>query len=202
MAAEFLKSLTRALSRRVALAAICAAVSLSASAASLVSPPPKLQFFDNTGAFCSGCKLFTYQGGSTTKQTTATDSTGGTPNANPTILNTRGEANVWLTPGQTYKYVLAPSTDSDPPTNPFWTVDQVLGGSTPWQSYTPVVTCLTGLPMSAYNIIGSYTKSADGKTVFFTVNIAVGLRIWLGPFDITDACRLALDRITKDLSHA
>ena len=94
MAAEFLKSLTRALSRRVALAAICAAGSLSASAANLPAPPMKMQFLNSDGTLCSGCKLFSYSAGSTTKQSTFTDSTGGTPNGDPTILNTRGEANV------------------------------------------------------------------------------------------------------------
>src|SRR3981081_3328277 len=120
MAAEFLKSLTRALSRRVALAAICAAGSCSASAATLPSPPMKMQFLNSDGTLCSGCKFFSYSAGSTTKQTTYTDAIGGTPNTDPIILNPRGEANVWLTPGQSFKFVLAPSTDSDPPTNPFW----------------------------------------------------------------------------------
>lgn len=84
------------------------------------------QFFDdNSGIPLSGGKLFSYLAGTTTKVTTYTDSTGGTPNTNPIILNTRGEANVWLTPGVSYKFTLSPSTDTDPPTNPIWTVDNV-----------------------------------------------------------------------------
>ena len=90
-----------------------------------LSPLPIQHFVDNNGNLCVGCKLFTYQAGTTTKQATYTDSTGGTPNTNPVVMNARGEANVWLDPTLSYKFVLSPSTDSDPPTDPIWTVDQI-----------------------------------------------------------------------------
>src|SRR6266851_8890185 len=95
------------------------------AATTLLSPPPKLRFVDNNGNALSGGKLFTYGAGGTTKQATYVDSTGNTPNQNPILLDTRGECNCWLTPGQAYKFTLSPSTDSDPPTNAFWTVDQI-----------------------------------------------------------------------------
>lgn len=94
-------------------------------AQTLLSPLPIQHFTDNDGNLCAGCKLFTYQAGTTTKQNTYTDSGGGTPNTNPVVMNARGEAPVWLTPNQSYKFVLAPSTDSDPPTNPYWSVDNI-----------------------------------------------------------------------------
>lgn len=59
-----------------------------------LSPFPVLRFCDNSGNPLNGGKLFTYTAGTATKQSTFTDSTGGTPNANPTILNSRGEAPV------------------------------------------------------------------------------------------------------------
>jgi len=90
-----------------------------------VSPTPKQKFFDNSGAPLAGGKLFIYGAGTTTKVNSYTDSTGGTPNVNPIILDSRGEANVWLAPGTAYKYTLSPSTDTDPPTNPIYTVDQL-----------------------------------------------------------------------------
>jgi hypothetical protein len=38
---------------------------------------------------------------------------------------------------------------------------------------------------------------------FLTQVLALGLRIWLGPFDITEACRIALRRIADDrAAHA
>lgn len=91
-----------------------------------LSPVPVQRFRDNNGNPLVGGKLFTYIAGSTTKQATFTDSTGGTPNANPVILNYRGEAQIWIPPNVAYKYVLAPSTDTDPPTNPIWSVDQLV----------------------------------------------------------------------------
>ncbi len=94
----------------------------------LISPLPKFQFFNNNGVPAAGGKLFSYAAGAgTNKQATYTDSTGGTPNANPIILDANGRCDCWLDPALIYKFVLAPSTDTDPPSNPFWTVDQVEG---------------------------------------------------------------------------
>jgi hypothetical protein len=84
-----------------------------------LSSVPKLQFFDNDGNPLVGGKLYTYAAGTTTPLATYTDSTGATPNTNPIILDSRGEANVWLA-AQSYKFVLKTSTDST-----IWTVDNV-----------------------------------------------------------------------------
>lgn len=61
-----------------------------------LTPSPKMQFLDANGAPLSGGKLYTYISGTTTPLVTYTDATAGTPNANPIILDSRGEANVWL----------------------------------------------------------------------------------------------------------
>lgn len=103
-----------------------------------LSPLPIQKFFDNAGRPLNGGLLFTYVAATTTKIATYTDSTGGTPNTNPVVLDFRGEANVWLDPLLTYKFVLAPSTDTDPPSNPIWTVDNItaaLGASTLTQQF-------------------------------------------------------------------
>src|SRR6266851_5243904 len=96
-----------------------------------VAPDRKFTGFDNNGNKASGGKLFVYLAGTTTKTNSFTDSTGVTPNTNPVVLNTRGEADVWLTAGTAYKFVLSPSTDSDPPSNAFWTADGLNAGSAP-----------------------------------------------------------------------
>jgi hypothetical protein len=78
----------------------------------------------------NGGLLFTYVAGSVnTKQTTYTDITGTVPQANPIVLNSRGEPSspIWLTTGQAYKFVFAPSTDTDPPTSPIRTIDNITG---------------------------------------------------------------------------
>jgi len=93
-----------------------------------LAPLPRLRFVDNNGNALSGGKLFTYVAGSSpsTKQATYVDSTGATPNTNPIILNSRGECDVWLDVTKSYKFTLSPPTDTDPPTNSFWTVDNIV----------------------------------------------------------------------------
>ena len=101
----------------------------------ILSPSPVLQFFDDNGALLVGGKLFTYEAGTTTKQSAYTDSSGSTPLPNPVILNARGEVapstpntscGLWLDPTLAYKMVLAPANDTDPPTNAFWTIDNIV----------------------------------------------------------------------------
>lgn len=100
-----------------------------------LAPTPILQFWDDDGLFLVGGQLFTYQALTTTKQATFTDATGNTPLPNPIILNARGEVapsamgtscGLWLDPTLEYKFVLAPANDTDPPTNPIWTIDNLV----------------------------------------------------------------------------
>lgn len=105
----------------------------------ILAPNPVLQFFDDDGALLAGGQLFSYQAATTTKQACFTDSTGDTALPNPIILNARGEVaasalgascGLWLDPTLAYKFVLAPATDTDPPTDPIWTVDNVVSPQT------------------------------------------------------------------------
>jgi hypothetical protein len=89
-----------------------------------LAPLVKQQFNQN-GIPLAGGKLFVYNAGTTTKALTYTDATGDTPNTNPIILDANGQCGVWLLPSLAYKFILSPATDTDPPTNPFWTVDNV-----------------------------------------------------------------------------
>lgn len=89
-----------------------------------LSPLPIQKFFANNGRPLSGGLLFTYVSGTTTKIATYQDQAG-TVNTNPVVLDFRGEANVWLDQTLTYKFVLAPAGDTDPPTKPIWTVDNI-----------------------------------------------------------------------------
>ena len=84
-----------------------------------LSAVPKLQFFDNNGNPLVGGKLYTYAAGTTTPLATYTDATATTPNTNPIILDSRGEANVWLS-ATTYKFVLTDAADAT-----IWTVDNI-----------------------------------------------------------------------------
>ena len=76
-----------------------------------LSPPPKLQFFGTDGLPLVGGKLYTYAAGTTTPLATYTDHTASSQNTNPIILNSAGQANVWLIDTTTYKYVLTTAND-------------------------------------------------------------------------------------------
>ena len=87
-----------------------------------LSPTPKLQFFDLNGAPLSGGLLYTYAAGTTTPLTSYTDSTGVSANTNPIVLDSRGEANVWL---GTESYKLALYTSVASGSVLIWTVDNI-----------------------------------------------------------------------------
>jgi hypothetical protein len=94
-----------------------------------ISPEPRKQYEDTNGNPLSGGKLFFYAAGSSTKQDTYTTSAGSVANANPIILDSAGRTPypVWFTDGLAYKMVLAPSTDTDPPTSGVTMGDNLLG---------------------------------------------------------------------------
>ena len=78
---------------------------------------PKFQGRKADGSAAAGYKLFTYDVGTGTKKTTYSTKSG-TANSNPVVLDDAGEADLYLD-GNT-DLVLAPDTDSDPPTSAIW----------------------------------------------------------------------------------
>ena len=70
------------------------------------------QFFTDNGVPLSGGLLYTYAAGTTTPETTYTDNTGTTQNANPIVLDAAGRPpyEIWLTTNTTYKFVIKTST--------------------------------------------------------------------------------------------
>jgi len=76
-----------------------------------LTPTPKQQFFDANGNPLVAGKVYTYAGGTTTPIATYTDQAGGTANANPIILDSRGMANIWLQPTIAYKFVVKDEND-------------------------------------------------------------------------------------------
>lgn len=86
------------------------------------SPAPNeyQQFFDGSGNPLAGGKLYSYAAGTNTPLSTYTDESGGTPNANPTILDSKGRATIWIPQTTGYKFQLQDSLS-----NVIWTVDNV-----------------------------------------------------------------------------
>lgn len=111
----------------------------------MLSPSPKLQFFASSGDLLVGGKLYTYQAGTTTPLVTYTDSSGATANTNPIILDSRGEANVWLG-SSPYKFKLTTSTDTE-----IWTVDDI----TSIDSFIATLAGATGSSLVGYTPSGT-----------------------------------------------
>jgi len=85
---------------------------------------PKFKYtIPSTGEPGAGYKLFTYEEGTSTKKTTWTSLAKTAENTNPVILDANGECDVWI--DGNYKFVLAPPTDTDPPTSAIWSYDAI-----------------------------------------------------------------------------
>lgn len=122
----------------------------------------------STGAPASGFKVFQYAAGTTTKLATFTDSTGATPNTNPILLDSLGECDIWIPVGVSYKFVFSPPTDTDPPTNPVWTRDNISSGLTQLSGvFTP--TDASGAGLSFTSATGSYVRIGSMVYVAMTV---------------------------------
>ena len=90
----------------------------------VVTPTAKAQFIDAAGVPLAGGFLYTYEAGTTTPQATYTDSAASTANSNPIVLDSRGEANIWLSSAN-YKFKLTDANGTE-----IWTVDNIAAPST------------------------------------------------------------------------
>lgn len=133
----------------------------------LVSPVA-VQDFLISGIPATGAKLFVYAAGTTNKITTYTDSTHATAQTNPIVMNSRGEpenvsgasVGIWVDIATPYKLVLAPSTDSDPPTNPIWTVDNI-GFESDITYINAKFQFLGGTPPASLEVMAMYENEAS-----------------------------------------
>jgi hypothetical protein len=132
------------------------------------------QFFTNTGAVLTGGKLYTYQAGTTTPQTTYTTSSGTVARTNPIVLDAAGRVpsggEIWILP-VSYKFVLTDSNDVL-----IATYDNIFGvGAVAVQNYTgngsTVAYAVSGNVVGVY-INGVYqnrnTYSVSGSTLTFS----------------------------------
>lgn len=141
-------------------------------AAVSLSPVFKWQF-NQGGIPLAGGLLFTYQSGTTIKQATYTTSAGNVANTNPIVLDANGQCDLWLVNGQNYTLVLAPSTDTDPPTNSYWTENGVASVPTS-QTFTSLTTgtinnvTITAPANDATLTIANHKTLAVSNTLTFT----------------------------------
>lgn len=158
----------------------------------ILSPPMVLQFQNpnSPGNVLAGGKLFTYIAGTSTKQATWTDSSQSVQNANPIILDSTGSCVVWVDPTLTYKYVLAPANDTDPPSSALRTVDNIQGGLT-----IGTLPGVLGLGTTAAETLASVTVV---NTFFAPGNILrYGTNTTPGTTDMTSAIQAAINQASR-----
>jgi len=121
------------------------------------------EFFDANGDPLVGGKLFFYLAGTATKASTYNSSAGTSANTNPIVLNARGEPGVeiWLDITLTYKAVLAPATDTDPPSSPIWTEDNIIPSNSAGLD-TQGANLVWG-PTVAIPVVGTYFEVTSGS---------------------------------------
>lgn len=135
-----------------------------------LSPVAKQQFFDNNGNLAVGFKLYTYTTNTTTPLATYTDAALTTPNANPIILDSRGECVIYLQDAL-YRYVLKDASDAT-----IWTRDGIasplyqgaLGGTSPIiVANVAALNTLTGMSNDALaTTLGYYTDNDGGHGTY------------------------------------
>ena len=82
---------------------------------------PKIMCLDSNGYPAAGYKIYTYAAGTSTPAATYSDRSLSVPNTNPVVLNSRGEADIYV--GVAVKLVF--TTPTGDPGSPIWTVDYV-----------------------------------------------------------------------------
>ena len=134
------------------------------------------QFSDSNGAPLSGGLIYTYAAGTTTNAVTYTSNTGLTNNTNPIVLDSAGRtpAEIWLTGGSFYKFVLKDSAlvqigsyDNIPAVNDVTTVNNLLT-----VTGTNTLTALGVPTIQAYTTGAQYTFVAqNNNTGAVTIDI-------------------------------
>lgn len=126
------------------------------------SPFPIFRAFSTTGQPLAGGQLFTFAAGTTTPLASYTDNTGGTPNANPVVLDSTGSAPVFLT-NVPYKLILK---DSNGVTQ--WTEDNVYASAFVSAALGPVVGAAT--TAAALAALGGVTSATVASMIGAAIN--------------------------------
>lgn len=124
------------------------------------------QFLPGSNTPAAGAQLFCYKAGTSTKQDMYVDNTGVGKFSNPLVLdaggNPGGTNEIWIPSGLPAKFVLAPSNDTDPPTSPYFTWDNVSGIN---DTSLAVSEWVTG-PAPTFVSSTQFTVAGDQTTVF------------------------------------
>lgn len=120
----------------------------------VLAPYTVQQFFYPNGTPLAGGLLTTYAAGTSTPIATYTNAGGATQNTNPIVLNTQGQASIWLLPNVYYKFAL---TDANGNNIQGYPVDNI--------SVAQLLTLYGGVDTGAANAyILSFTASFSSLT--------------------------------------
>lgn len=122
-----------------------------------ISPTPKLQFLDANGNPLSYGFLYTYSAGTTSPLATYTTAAQTTANTNPIVLDSRGQADVWLLAGSAYKFLLQNSSGVLQ-----YTVDQITAAGT-MSTQNASSVAITGGSITGVTITGPIAGDVTGN---------------------------------------
>ncbi len=139
-----------------------------------LTPTPKQQIFGTDGTPLVGGKIYTYSAGTTTPLATYTDAGGLTANTNPIILDSLGQASIWLTTLTSYKFSVYTSANVL-----LYTVDNIaapvdyltLASPPPIGNTTPNTGAFTTLTATTLN---ATTANVTGVTTTGTLTFSGG----------------------------
>lgn len=144
-----------------------------------IMPPPKFKAFDSNGKPLAGGKVYTYIPGTSTPKATYADPNGNSANQNPVVLDSKGEATIWLQ--GFYKIVLTDSNNVQQ-----WSVDQISSSpsvATPNAEWLSVNASFTFVSATQFTVAGDMTgtyqpgrrvqMSVSAGTVYGTVTSSV-----------------------------
>ena len=129
----------------------------------ILTPMPRMQFFDANGNPLAGGKVLTFITLTATPKATFTDQTGTVPNTNPVILDAEGRADIWLATDELYRVRVDNAADVTQwgPVDGVGTIDISEGGLVPGENTVPVTAVAGQISITAPNLVpaGSLVKS-------------------------------------------
>lgn len=131
-------------------------------------PPLRTCFYDSNGAPLAGGKVYSYQATTSNPLNTWTDSTGGSQNVNPTILDTAGCAQIWVN-NAAYKFIV-----QDANSVPQFTVDGVTEAGLSALAKAVLLAPAGGAEQDVTGVVGATSfKGTSAHTTSSGVRVAI-----------------------------
>jgi hypothetical protein len=171
-----------------------------------LTPTPKQQIYGSDGSPLVGGKIYTYAAGTTTPLATYTDFGAGTANTNPIILNSLGQANIWLSTAS-YKFSVYTSADVL-----LYTVDNIvapldstelataLSSPTPIGNTAPNTGAFTTLTATTGNITTVNATTVNATTITATGTITAETLTFEGGGSMTRPSEAGIQSITASVA--